>query len=612
MSEPETDFDLKTFLAGLPHLPGVYRHLDVKGEVLYVGKARDLKKRVNSYFQKTGHGPRIAHMVARVARVEVTVTPSETEALLLENNLIKRLKPRYNILFRDDKSYPYLMVSAHAVPRMSYYRGSTQRAGVFFGPYPNAWAVRETMQVLQKVFRLRTCEDSVYGNRTRPCLLYQINRCSGPCVGHITETAYAQDVERATQFLKGQTQQVLTDIEQRMQQAAQALAFEKAAQLRDQMNALSRVLQQQTMEESDAQDTDIIAIAMEAGKACVTLAMVRGGRHLGDRAFFPAHTDGDKPADILEVFLAQHYVDHTLPAVLVSSTAPADESLIDLLAMAGKTKTRLLTRPQGVRRSWLEQAARNAALSLTRALSEGGARQSRTLALAQALGLDTDEQSLDGLHIECFDISHTAGEATQASCVVFRQHDMQPSLYRRYNIAGITPGDDYAAMRQVLMRRYAKAADGEAALPDLVLIDGGKGQVAVAREVFEEYGLDVVRLVGVAKGENRKTGLETLVFADGREPVALGLASAALLLIAQIRDEAHRFAITGMRSKRAKARQSSRLEDIEGIGAKRRQRLLNRFGGYSGVCSASVEQLCSVDGISPDLARRIYDALHQA
>jgi excinuclease ABC subunit C len=612
MSEPETDFDLKTFLAGLPHLPGVYRHLDVKGEVLYVGKARDLKKRVSSYFQKTGHGPRIAHMVARVARVEVTVTPSETEALLLENNLIKRLKPRYNILFRDDKSYPYLMVSAHAVPRMSYYRGSTQRAGVFFGPYPNAWAVRETMQVLQKVFRLRTCEDSVYGNRTRPCLLYQINRCSGPCVGHITETAYAQDVERATQFLKGQTQQVLTDIEQRMQQAAQALAFEKAAQLRDQMNALSRVLQQQTMEESDAQDTDIIAIAMEAGKACVTLAMVRGGRHLGDRAFFPAHTDGDKPADILEVFLAQHYVDHTLPAVLVSSTVPADESLIDLLAMAGKTKTRLLTRPQGVRRSWLEQAARNAALSLTRALSEGGARQSRTLALAQALGLDTDEQSLDGLHIECFDISHTAGEATQASCVVFRQHDMQPSLYRRYNIAGITPGDDYAAMRQVLMRRYAKAADGEAALPDLVLIDGGKGQVAVAREVFEEYGLDVVRLVGVAKGENRKTGLETLVFADGREPVALGLASAALLLIAQIRDEAHRFAITGMRSKRAKARQSSRLEDIEGIGAKRRQRLLNRFGGYSGVCSASVEQLCSVDGISPDLARRIYDALHQA
>ncbi len=612
MSEPEAEFDLKSFLAGLPHLPGVYRHLDVKGEVLYVGKARDLKKRVSSYFQKTGHGPRIAHMVARVVRVEITVTPSETEALLLENNLIKRLKPRYNILFRDDKSYPYLMVSAHAVPRMLYYRGSTQRAGVFFGPYPNAWAVRETMQVLQKVFRLRTCEDSVYANRTRPCLLYQINRCSGPCVDHITPQAYAQDVARATQFLKGQTQQVLTDIEQRMQQAAEALAFEKAAQLRDQMSALSRVLQQQTMEESDGQDTDVIAIAMEAGKACVTLAMVRGGRHLGDRAIFPSHTDGDTPADILEVFLAQHYVDHALPSIVVTSTAPADEALIELLAMAGKTKTRLLTRPQGVRRAWLEQAVRNAARSLTRALSEGGARESRTMALAQTLGLDTDEESLNSLHIECFDISHTAGEATQASCVVFRQHDMQPSLYRRYNIAGITPGDDYAAMRQVLMRRYAKVADGDAPLPDLVLIDGGKGQITVAREVFEEYGLDIVRLVGVAKGENRKTGLETLVFADGREPVALGLSSAALLLIAQIRDEAHRFAITGMRIKRARARQSSRLEDIEGVGAKRRQRLLNRFGGFGGVSSASVEQLSSVEGISPELARRIYDALHQA
>jgi excinuclease ABC subunit C len=612
MSEPEAAFDLKTFLAGLPHLPGVYRHIDAKGEVLYVGKARDLKKRVNSYFQKTGHGPRIAHMVARVVQVEVTVTPSETEALLLENNLIKRLKPRYNILFRDDKSYPYLMVTAHAVPRMLYYRGSTQREGVFFGPYPNAWAVRETMQVLQKVFRLRTCEDSVYANRTRPCLLYQINRCSGPCVNHITPQAYAQDVARATQFLKGQTRQVLTDIEQRMQQAAEALAFEKAAQLRDQMNALSRVLQQQTMEESDGQDTDVIAIAMEAGKACVTLAMVRGGRHLGDRAIFPSHTDGDTPADILEVFLAQHYVDHTLPGIVVTSTAPADEALIDLLAMAGKTKTRLLTRPQGVRRAWLEQAARNAARSLARALSEGGARESRTLALAQTLGLDTDEESLNGLHIECFDISHTAGEATQASCVVFRQHDMQPSLYRRYNIAGITPGDDYAAMRQVLMRRYAKVADGDAQLPDLVLIDGGKGQISVAREVFEEYGLDIVRLVGVAKGENRKTGLETLVFADAREPVALGLSSAALLLIAQIRDEAHRFAITGMRIKRARARQSSRLEDIEGVGAKRRQRLLNRFGGFGGVSSASVEQLTAVEGISPELARRIYDVLHQA
>lgn len=603
--------DIKALLAGLPHLPGVYRHLDAEGVVLYVGKARDLKKRVSSYFQKTGHSPRIAHMVARVATVEVTVTPSEAEALLLENNLIKQLKPRYNILFRDDKSYPYLMVSDHAAPRINYYRGSTQRPGQFFGPYPNAWAVRETIQILQKVFRLRTCEDTVYANRTRPCLLYQINRCSGPCVNQISLEDYQRDVNRATQFLKGQTQLVLQDIEQRMLAASEALEFEAAAQLRDQMSALSRVLQQQTMEQTDGQDTDVIAIAIAGGKACVNLAMIRNGRHLGDRAFFPAHLNDDDASDILEVFMAQHYVEHALPAVIVASHAPRDESILALLSATGQAKTRLLTRPQGVRRSWLEQANQNAELALARALTEGGARHARTLALAEALGLESDEQSLDELRIECFDISHTAGEATQASCVVFHHHEMQPSLYRRYNIEGITPGDDYAAMRQVLTRRYAKVADGQTAMPGLVLVDGGKGQVEVARQVFEEYGLDIDSLVGVAKGENRKTGLETLIFADGRAPVALGSASAALMLIAQIRDEAHRFAITGMRAKRAKARQTSRLQDIEGVGAKRRQALLNRFGGLGGVSAASVDQLASVDGISLDLAKRIYAALHE-
>lgn len=601
--------DIKALLASLPHLPGVYRHLDAQGEVLYVGKARDLKKRVSSYFQKTGHSPRIAHMVARVVTVEVTVTPSEAEALLLENNLIKQLKPRYNILFRDDKSYPYLMVSKHVAPRIAYYRGSTQRPGQFFGPYPNAWAVRETIQILQKVFRLRTCEDSVYANRTRACLLHQINRCSAPCVGLTSEQDYQRDVERATRFLSGQTQAVLQDIEARMLAASEALEFEQAAALRDQMGALSKVLQQQTMEQTDGQDTDVIAIAMAGGKVCVNLAMIRNGRHLGDRAFFPTHVQDDEPGDVLEVFMAQHYIEHALPPVVVVSHAPKDESLMALLSVAGQSKSRLLTRPQGVRRAWLDQATQNAELSLARALAEGGARQARTLELAQTLGLDTDEQSLDELRIECFDISHTAGEATQASCVVFHHHEMQPSLYRRYNIAGITPGDDYAAMRQVLMRRYAKVADGEAALPSLVLIDGGKGQVEVARQVFEEYGLDLTCLIGVAKGENRKTGLETLVFADGRSPLVLGTASAALMLIAEVRDEAHRFAITGMRAKRAKARQGSRLEDIEGIGAKRRQKLLQRFGGLKGVTAASVEQLASVDGISPDLAKRIYAAL---
>jgi excinuclease ABC subunit C len=610
MSEAESSaFDIKAYLAKLPHLPGVYRHIDASDEVLYVGKARDLKKRVASYFQKTPSSPRIGHMVARVVRIEVTVTRSEAEALILENNLIKTLRPRYNILFRDDKSYPYLMLSGHASPRVAYYRGSTQKKGQFFGPYPNAWAVRETIQILQKVFRLRTCEDTVFANRSRPCLLHQIGRCSAPCVKEITPERYSQDAERAARFLGGETQEIMGDIEQRMQAASVALEFEQAAMLRDQMGALAKVLHQQTMEDTDHGDTDIVAIAASGGRVCVNLAMVRGGRHLGDRAFFPTHTDGDSLSDVLEVFIAQHYIDHPLPAVVVGSHVLPDPALIDLLAESRATKSRFLSRPQGMRRAWLEQALRNAEMALANALSESGARSARTLALAEALDLDTDPMALEALHIECFDISHTAGEATQASCVIYAHHAMQPSMYRRYNIAGITPGDDYAAMRQVLSRRFGKVADGEAVMPGLVLIDGGKGQVEIARQVFVELGLSIEVLVGVAKGDHRKVGLETLVFADERDPLVLGETSAALMLIAQIRDEAHRFAITGMRAKRAKARNVSRLEDIDGIGAKRRQRLLARFGGFSGVANASIEDLGSVEGISPELAERIYFAL---
>ncbi len=610
MSESEPNaFDIKAFLAQLPHLPGVYRHIDAADEVLYVGKARDLKKRVSSYFQKTPSSPRIGHMVARVVRIEVTVTRSEAEALILENNLIKILRPRYNILFRDDKSYPYLMLSGHVAPRIAYYRGSTQKKGQFFGPYPSAWAVRETIQILQKVFRLRTCEDTVYANRSRPCLLHQIGRCSAPCVDEISLEDYAADAARAARFLNGETQEIMGDIERRMQSAAEALEFEQAALLRDQMGALAKVLHQQTMEDSDQSDTDVIVVASLGGKVCVNLAMVRGGRHLGDRAFFPTHTDGDSSAEVLEIFIAQHYVDHPLPAVVVGSHALPDPALIDLIAESSSTKARFMSRPQGVRRAWLEQATRNAEMALGSALLESGARNARTLALAEALDLETDPAALDALHIECFDISHTAGEATQASCVVYAQHAMQPSLYRRYNIAGITPGDDYAAMRQVLTRRFGKVADGEALMPSLVLIDGGKGQVEIARQVFVELGLETEVLVGVAKGDRRKVGLETLIFPDERAPLVLGETSAALMLIAQIRDEAHRFAITGMRAKRAKARNVSRLEDIDGIGAKRRQRLLARFGGFSGVANASIEDLTSVEGISPELAERIYFAL---
>lgn len=604
------DFNLKSFLADLPHLPGVYRHLDAAGEVMYVGKARDLKKRVSSYFQKNLASPRIAQMVAKVARLEVTVTRSEAEALILENNLIKSLKPRYNILFRDDKSYPYLLITGHDWPRIAYYRGATNKRGQYFGPFPNAWAVRETIQILQKVFRLRTCEDTVFANRSRPCLLHQIGRCSAPCVGAIQAQDYASDVQRAVRFLNGEAKDVMGEIEARMLEAAEALRFEEAAALRDQMGSLARVLHQQTMENVSGEDTDIVAVAIAGGKVCVNLAMVRGGRHLGDKPFFPTHAEGEAAPQVLEAFVAQHYTDNALPPVLVCSHALPDAGLIDLLVeQAGGRPSRVLTRPQGARRAWLEQAVKNAEMALARALTDSGARAARTLALAEALDLDTDEAALDALRIECFDISHTAGEATQASCVVFEHHDMQPSLYRRYNIAGITPGDDYAAMRQVLTRRFAKVADGEAQMPGLVLIDGGKGQVEVARQVFAELGLDIQALVGVAKGEGRKVGLETLVFADGRPPVALGGESAALMLIAQVRDEAHRFAITGMRARRAKTRNVSRLEEIEGVGARRRQRLLARFGGFSGVASASIEDLASVDGISEELAERIYEAL---
>lgn len=602
-------FDAKALLASLPHLPGVYRHINAQGEVMYVGKARDLKKRVASYFQKTPSSPRIAHMVARVAQVEVTVTRSEAEALLLENNLIKTLRPRYNILFRDDKSYPYLTISGHRFPRIAYYRGATDKQHQYFGPFPSAWAVRESLQILQRVFRLRTCEDNVFSNRSRPCLLYQIRRCSAPCVDLITEEDYRSDVRAATRFLSGEGSDIMRDIESRMYVASEALDFESAALYRDQLAALSNVLQKQTME-GEGHDTDIIAVAVEGGKACVNLALVRGGRHLGDKRFFPDHTEGDAPRDVLEAFVAHHYSEGALPPVVVVSHKLPSGNAIAVLAEAQAVKVNVLHQPQGVRKSWLDQALHNAELALSQRLSETDSQQARTRALAELLSLDLSFEALEQLRIECFDISHTAGEATQASCVIYHHHAMQPKEYRRYNIEGVTPGDDYAAMRQVLTRRYEKAADAGGVLPDLVLIDGGKGQVEVARQVFAELGLDISLLVGVAKGEGRKVGLETLVFADGRESLVLGPASAALMLVAQIRDEAHRFAITGMRARRAKARQTSRLEEIEGIGAKRRQRLLAHFGGLRGVMAAGIDELASVEGISQELAARIYRQLH--
>ena len=635
-------------VAALPARPGVYRYFDAHGQVLYVGKARDLRKRVSSYFHKDHGGTRIGVMVGRIARLETTVVRSEAEALLLENNLIKALNPRFNILFRDDKSYPYLLLTgspeegrpaataAQRYPRVAYYRGSVDRRHRYFGPYPSAWAVKETIQLVQKVFRLRTCEDTVFANRSRPCLLYQIRRCSGPCVGLVPDADYARDVHDAEAFLRGDADAVLGEMQQRMMAHAEVLAFEQAAQVRNQITALSRVLHRQSVDESSFsatdRDVDILAVKVQGGRACVNLAMVRGGRHLGDRACFPAHVEegvawsgggaeaeaeAEVPVErqVLEAFLAQHYLSQVPPPLLVLSHAVAGP-LLEALSAASGVRVRAVHQPREQRRAWLEMAATGAELALARLLAEEGSQRERTRALAEALDLDVSD--LDRLRIECFDVSHTAGEATLAACVVYEEHAMQPAQYRRYNVEGVTPGDDYAAMRQVLQRRYARlaepAAEGasaQARLPELVLVDGGRGQVSVAREVFGELGLDLSVIVGVEKGEGRKVGLEELVFADGRDKVALGRDSAALMLVAQIRDEAHRFAITGMRARRARVRTGgSRLEDIPGVGPKRRARLLQRFGGVRGVASASVEDLASVEGVSRELAEEIYRALH--
>ncbi|MCH8179685.1 MAG: excinuclease ABC subunit UvrC [Proteobacteria bacterium] len=676
----------------LPALPGVYRYFDAQGAVLYVGKARDLKRRVSSYFHKNHGGTRIGHMVSRIVRMETTVVRSEAEALLLENNLIKTLNPRFNILFRDDKSYPYLKLSSQDFPRMSYYRGAVDRKHRYYGPYPNAWAVKETIQLMQKVFQLRTCEDAVYNHRTRPCLLYQIKRCSGPCVGMVSRDDYRAAVGQAERFLLGEPEGVLADLQTRMMDHAERLEYEQAAEIRNQISALSSVLHRQSVDTVMDKDVDVLAVKVHGGRACVNLAMVRGGRHLGDRAHFPVHVQDhvalasrELPADdaagvaaavgadataevsaedwtqstevaVLEAFLAQHYIGGAVPGLLILSH-PVDPALIEALSEQAGRKVTVVLQPREERRVWLEMAVKGAELSLARLLSEEGSQQARTRALVEALDLDLNlELDLDareaglepgqdadagiapneapvaapsrhdplaGLRIECFDISHTAGEATQASCVVYEGHKMQPAQYRRYNVTGITGGDDYAAMKQTLERRYRDVAPGAARgeggvggkaskaarVPDIVLIDGGKGQVAMAREVFTQLGLPLSIIVGVEKGEGRKVGLEELVFADGRPKLQLAPSSAALMLVAQIRDEAHRFAITGMRAKRASVRTTSSLEDIPGVGPKRRARLLQRFGGVRGVSDASVDDLASVDGISRELAEEIYRAL---
>ena len=608
MSGASREFDPKPILDSLPPLPGVYRFFNGKGEVLYVGKARQLKKRVASYFQKTNVSPRIRLMVSHIARIETTVTRSEAEALLLENNLIKSLKPRYNILFRDDKSYPYIVLTGDEFPRLTYYRGAPDRRHQYFGPYPNSYAAKESIQLLQKIFRIRTCEDSVFNNRTRPCLLHQIHRCTAPCVKLISAEDYQADIRNAVLLLQGKQQEVEQTLRAAMERAAESQHYEEAAALRNQLRALHTVQQKQFVESTGGvTDADIIALAQQDGMVCVNLAMVRGGRHLGDKSFFPEHAEDLSADEIVQAFIAQHYLNRSVPPLLVLDAACGDETLAQLLSeQAGRT-VKISMAASGERRQWLEMGQRNALLALQQRKVQQGGQKLRLERLREWLDMP------DLQRIECFDISHTMGEATVASCAVYENLDMRPAQYRRYNIAGITPGDDYAAMRQALTRRYQKLAeDGpkeEGARPDLILIDGGLGQLRIAMDVMHELGLNDLMLVGVAKGEERKAGQEQLIFPDGKAK-QLRSDDPALHLIQQIRDEAHRFAITGHRARRGKTRTASSLEEISGVGDKRRRSLLTHFGGLREVVQASVEQLCQVKGISKALAEKIYQQLH--
>jgi excinuclease ABC subunit C len=601
-------FDPKVLLATLTELPGVYRMIDAQGKVLYVGKAKNLKKRVASYFRDNHPSPRIALMVAQIARVETTVTRSEAEALLLENNLIKSLSPRYNILFRDDKSYPYIVLSHDRYPRLAFYRGTTDRNADYFGPYPSSTAVRDSVNLLQRMFRLRTCENSVFSNRSRPCLLYQIKRCSGPCVDLIEPEAYAQDVQMASMFLQGRQQEIIERLGEAMDQAAQNLAFEQAAVYRDQIQSLRRVQDRQYVESTRGEDVDVVVAVEEGGMLCVNLAMVRGGRHLGDKPQFPSNAGDSTPAEVLAAFLCQHYLTHPVPARVFVNLAGLDGEVSETLEELAGRPVPVIEPRLTMHKVWVDMAEQNGRLAIVARRSQIARQETRLEALQTVLNLENDDTQ--EFRIECFDISHTQGESTVASCVVYQGNGMRKSEYRRFNIRDVQAGDDYAAMRQAVQRRYEKVSSGESLAPSLILIDGGKGQVGAAASALEELGLSHLPMLGVAKGEGRKPGLETLIFPDGREPVQLPAEHPALHLIQEIRDEAHRFAVSGHRLQRGKSRKTSRLDDIDGIGPKRRKALIARFGGLQGIVGAGIDQLSAVPGISRELAEKIYAALH--
>jgi excinuclease ABC subunit C len=586
-------FDPKAFVAGLPNLPGVYRMLGTGGEALYVGKARDLRKRVASYFNKTGHGPRTQVMLGQVTSIEVTATRSEGEALLLENNLIKSLAPRYNILFRDDKSYPYLAITGHRFPRLGFHRGAKDKRHRYFGPFPHAYAVRESIQLLQRVFQLRTCEDTVFEHRSRPCLLHQIKRCTAPCTGRISAELYAEDVANAALFLEGREDDVIHRLTERMHEASDERRYEEAASYRDQVRALSRVQARQYIESDRRVDADVVACVTEGDIACVNLVMIRVGRHVGDRSFFPANAEGAAPAEVVAAFLEQHYAEQPPPGLVVTGEAVELEGI------------NILNPSHGERRIWLDMARKNAALAIAQRVRDRATQEGRLAALREALGLPEGAQ-----RVECFDISHTMGEATVAACVVYDRQQMQKAEYRRFNIRDVVPGDDYAAMRQVLTRRYERVTAEAGKIPDLILIDGGRGQARIAGGVLHDLGLHQVCVVGVAKGPERKPGDEELILESESRTLELAPSHPGLHLIQAIRDEAHRFAVVGHRARRGRARTTSMLNEIPGIGAKRRQALIEHFGGLRGVQAAAVDDIAKVEGISRPLAERIYRHLH--
>ena len=612
MSNDMTDFDARAALRSIPNKPGVYRMLDEKGVVIYVGKAKDLKKRVSSYFLKNVSSPKTRVMVSHIRNIEVTVTHTENEALILENNLIKSLKPRYNVLFRDDKSYPFIFLSTeHDFPRLGVHRGAKKKKGRYFGPYPSAYAVRETLGLLQKIFPIRQCEDSFYNNRSRACLQHQIKRCTAPCVGLISKEDYAEDVNHAVMFLEGKSSDVVNLLVSRMEAAAENLEYEKAAHFRDQIANLKRIQEKQYID-SEGGNHDIIAAAIQNGLACVQIFSVRGGRNLGNKTFYPQNAKNSEPAEILYTFLAQYYLGDAqtntrdIPTDIILSHEIENKEIIEqVLKDQSGHAVKLQSNPRGQRARWLEMAVQNANQSLMGRINSHATILQRYLALQTALELDEMPSRM-----ECFDISHTSGEATVASCVVFDEKGPLKADYRRFNIEDITPGDDYAAMKQALMRRYRRLKEGEGKIPDILFIDGGKGQVSQAEEVLEELQINDVLLIGVTKGEGRNPDLDTLFLSASKRKIILPADSPALHLVQQIRDEAHRFAITGHRQRRAKKRNTSILEDIPGLGAKRRQQLLKQFGGLQEVTRAGIEDMAKVPGISKQLAKKIYDTFH--